>query len=86
MCRFLRYISLNCGPLLQRAQLLKTDALPAVYAEWLHAGKDAPTVLIYGHYGESSANISSKGTPTPVCCAKLLLVQQPTPAVYLMQL
>lgn len=37
---------------LQRAQLLKTAGLPAVYAEWLNAGKEAPTVLIYGHYGE----------------------------------
>jgi acetylornithine deacetylase/succinyl-diaminopimelate desuccinylase-like protein len=25
------------------------DALPSVAAEWLHAGDDAPTVLIYGH-------------------------------------
>jgi acetylornithine deacetylase/succinyl-diaminopimelate desuccinylase-like protein len=23
---------------------------PAVYADWLHAGPDAPTVLVYGHY------------------------------------
>lgn len=25
------------------------DALPAVAAEWMHAGKDKPTILIYGH-------------------------------------
>jgi len=25
------------------------DALPIVFAEWLHAGDDKPTVLIYGH-------------------------------------
>lgn len=25
------------------------DALPCVAAEWMHAGPDAPTVLIYGH-------------------------------------
>ena len=23
---------------------------PLVYADWLHAGADAPTVLIYGHF------------------------------------
>ncbi|MCZ7665916.1 MAG: hypothetical protein M5U34_01075 [Chloroflexi bacterium] len=23
---------------------------PLVYADWLHAGETAPTVLIYGHY------------------------------------
>ena len=39
---------------MQRVQLLKSAGLPAVYAEWLHAGKDAPTVLIYGHYGEQA--------------------------------
>ena len=46
------------GLLLQRAQLLKTAVLPAVYAEELHAGKDAPTILIYGHYGKALAPIS----------------------------
>ena len=53
-----RLLHLKCdvGPVLQRAQLLKTAGLPAVYAEWLHAGKDAPTVLIYGHYGEKVCN------------------------------
>ncbi|CAL5228082.1 g11150 [Coccomyxa viridis] len=35
---------------MKRAQLLKTAGLPVVYAEWLLAGKEAPTVLIYGHY------------------------------------
>lgn len=32
-------------------RLLPTKAQPSVYADWLKAG-DAPTVLIYGHYGE----------------------------------
>jgi acetylornithine deacetylase/succinyl-diaminopimelate desuccinylase-like protein len=27
-----------------------TKGHPVVYAEWLHAGADKPTVLIYGHY------------------------------------
>ena len=35
---------------LDRARVLELpDALPAVAAEWMHAGPDKPTVLIYGH-------------------------------------
>jgi len=35
---------------LERAEVLETGGLPAVYAEWLHAPAGAPTVLVYGHY------------------------------------
>jgi acetylornithine deacetylase/succinyl-diaminopimelate desuccinylase-like protein len=38
---------------LQHVQLLETgggEGLPAVYGDWLHAGPDAPTVLVYGHH------------------------------------
>ncbi len=35
---------------LENAQLIQTDGHPLVYADWLHAGSNAPTVLIYGHY------------------------------------
>lgn len=35
---------------LDRARVVELDgALPMVAAEWLHAGPDAPTVLVYGH-------------------------------------
>jgi cysteinylglycine-S-conjugate dipeptidase len=35
---------------MERVRVLELDgALPCVAAEWLHAGKDVPTVLIYGH-------------------------------------
>jgi len=35
---------------LERSRVLELDdALPSVAAEWMHAGDDAPTVLIYGH-------------------------------------
>lgn len=35
---------------LDRARVLELDgALPAVAAEWLRAGPDAPTILVYGH-------------------------------------
>lgn len=33
-----------------RAEVMPTGGHPFVYAEWLEAGDDAPTVLIYGHY------------------------------------
>jgi acetylornithine deacetylase/succinyl-diaminopimelate desuccinylase-like protein len=35
---------------LEHIALLETDLHPVVYADWLHAGPDAPTVLLYGHY------------------------------------
>ncbi len=35
---------------LENIQIFPTDGHPVVYGEHLHAGKDAPTVLFYGHY------------------------------------
>ena len=35
---------------LENVQQIETAGNPVVYADWLHAGDDAPTVLIYGHY------------------------------------
>ena len=35
---------------LSRAELLPTPGPPVVYGEWLEAGPQAPTLLIYGHY------------------------------------
>lgn len=31
-------------------ELIETAGHPLVYGDWLHAGADKPTVLIYGHY------------------------------------
>ncbi|MBN2471115.1 MAG: dipeptidase [Anaerolineae bacterium] len=31
-------------------ELYETDGHPIVFARWLHAGENAPTVLVYGHY------------------------------------
>ena len=44
-----------CAVLLRQAGLENVDVLqtgggPAVYADWLEAGPDKPTVLIYGHH------------------------------------
>ncbi len=38
---------------MEHVQLLETgggSGLPAAYGDWLHAGADAPTVLVYGHH------------------------------------
>lgn len=34
----------------ENVMIMETGGHPIVYADWLHAGEDAPTVLIYGHY------------------------------------
>jgi acetylornithine deacetylase/succinyl-diaminopimelate desuccinylase-like protein len=34
----------------EHAQMTETSAHPIVTADWLHAGPDAPTVLVYCHY------------------------------------
>jgi acetylornithine deacetylase/succinyl-diaminopimelate desuccinylase-like protein len=31
-------------------EIIPTEGHPIVYAEWLHAGPTAPTLLVYGHY------------------------------------
>ena len=35
---------------MQNAKVYPTKGHPVVYSEWLNAGADKPTVLIYGHY------------------------------------
>jgi len=35
---------------MDKVQIMPTRGHPVVYAEWLGAGKSAPTVMIYGHY------------------------------------
>lgn len=35
---------------LENVRVIPTANHPLVYADWLHAGVDKPTVLIYGHY------------------------------------
>src|SRR4051794_24026079 len=34
----------------EHVEILPTDGHPAVYGDWLHAGPNAPTVLVYGHH------------------------------------
>jgi acetylornithine deacetylase/succinyl-diaminopimelate desuccinylase-like protein len=35
---------------LEHITLIESETQPMVYADWLHAGSDKPTVLIYGHF------------------------------------
>lgn len=35
---------------LENIEVIHTATQPMVYADWLHAGSDKPTVLIYGHF------------------------------------
>ena len=35
---------------IEHVRILETAGQPAVYGDWLHAGEDAPTVLLYAHY------------------------------------
>lgn len=39
-----------------RAEVIETPGNPLVYAEWLGAGSDATTVLVYGHYDVQPAD------------------------------
>src|SRR5664279_6475293 len=39
-------------------ELLETGGHPVVYGDWLGAGSNAPTVLIYGHYDVQPAAIA----------------------------
>ncbi len=42
-----------------RTHLYSTAGHPIVYGEWLKAGDDAPTVLIYGHYDVQPAELEA---------------------------
>ncbi|MEM7134452.1 MAG: dipeptidase [Chloroflexota bacterium] len=35
---------------LDHVELIETDTHPLIYGDWLHAGAEQPTILIYGHY------------------------------------
>ncbi len=46
-------------------ELLETGGHPVVYGDWLGAGEDAPTVLIYGHYDVQPAEMADGWTSEP---------------------
>ena len=35
---------------IDNCQIMETEGQPAVYGDWLHAGVEAPTLLLYAHY------------------------------------
>ena len=35
---------------IENCKIMKTAGQPAVYGDWLHAGENVPTVLLYAHY------------------------------------
>ena len=49
---------------LDKASVMETAGHPVVYGEWLGAGPDKPTVLVYGHYDVVPA-VMEDGWDTP---------------------
>ena len=49
----------------KRAEVLPTAGHPVVCAEWLHAGADKPTLLIYGHFDVQPAEPFDLWTTPP---------------------
>jgi acetylornithine deacetylase/succinyl-diaminopimelate desuccinylase-like protein len=40
----------------ENTAVMPTGGHPAVYGDWLHAGEDKPTILLYGHYDVQPAD------------------------------
>jgi acetylornithine deacetylase/succinyl-diaminopimelate desuccinylase-like protein len=50
---------------IENVEVMPTGGHPVVYGEWLHAGADAPTLLIYGHYDVQPAEMADGWTSEP---------------------
>lgn len=50
---------------LDNVQVFPTAGHPIVYADWLHAGENARTILIYGHYDVQPAEMADGWTSEP---------------------
>src|SRR5579871_3002186 len=46
-------------------ELLETGGHPVVYGDWLNAGANAPTILVYGHYDVQPAEMADGWTSDP---------------------
>ena len=50
---------------LEHVEVIDSPIHPLVYADWLHAGPDRPTVLIYGHFDVQPVDPLEKWTTPP---------------------
>ena len=50
---------------LENVELVGTGGHPIVYGDWLHAGPEAPTLLVYGHYDVQPADPLEQWTSPP---------------------
>jgi acetylornithine deacetylase/succinyl-diaminopimelate desuccinylase-like protein len=50
---------------IENVAVMDTEGYPVVYGDWLHAGDDAPTVLVYGHYDVQPADAADGWTSDP---------------------
>ncbi len=50
---------------LENVEQVRTGGHPIVYGDWLHAGPDAPTLLVYGHYDVQPADPLELWTSPP---------------------
>ncbi|MCA9984615.1 MAG: dipeptidase [Anaerolineales bacterium] len=50
---------------IENAAVMETGGHPVVYGDWLHAGPDQPTILIYGHFDVQPADPFELWTDAP---------------------
>jgi acetylornithine deacetylase/succinyl-diaminopimelate desuccinylase-like protein len=50
---------------MEHVEIIETAGAPAVYGDWLHAGPDAPTVVVYGHHDVQPVDPLEEWTSPP---------------------